>query len=74
MEHTENEPVVIVRYEALDDHGHSTLIVHGDPEVVAEVMVAVTLLLGAAADSVELSEPGELVAGSEDEDELGAAA
>lgn len=35
-----------------DDHGHATLLVHGEPEIIQEVATAVTLLLAAEADHV----------------------
>lgn len=54
----ENEAgVVVVRYEELDDHGHSTLVFHGEPEVVAEIMGMSLLILGAGADSVTVVDP-----------------
>lgn len=40
-----------------DDHGHATLLVHGEPEIIQEVAAAVTLLL--AADAEKIIIPGE---------------
>jgi hypothetical protein len=40
-----------------DDHGHATLVVHGEPEVVTELAKVVTLILAADADHVSILEP-----------------
>jgi hypothetical protein len=55
----EEKDVVLVRYEEEDDHGHSTLIFHGEPDVVAAIMASALLVLAAAAEDVERVELGE---------------
>ena len=52
MEENENG-VVLVRYEEEDDHGHSTLIFHGEPDVVAAIMASSLLVLAALSEDVD---------------------
>jgi hypothetical protein len=51
---------VVIKVE-LDDHGHATLLVHGEPEIIQEVATAVTLLLAADAEQIIIpdGDPGE---------------
>lgn len=57
---------VVIRVE-MDDHGHATLLVHGEPEIITELATAVTLLLAEDAESLQIIGPEELVS-EEDED------
>lgn len=43
-----------------DDHGHATLLVHGEPDIIALVATAVTLLLANEAEDISLIDPEEL--------------
>lgn len=52
LEENKNDDVVFVRYEEEDDHGHSTLIFHGEPEPVAAIMASALLILDALAVDV----------------------
>jgi hypothetical protein len=58
---------VIIRVEE-DDHGHATLLVHGEPEIIQEVALAVTLLLAADADQVFLPDAAEVDEQQDEED------
>jgi hypothetical protein len=51
----------------MDDHGHATLHVHGEPEIIQEVATAVTLLLAAEADHVIIPSLDE---GDEEDEDL----
>ena len=55
---------MVVKIEE-DDHGHATLLVHGEPEIIQEVAAAVVLLL--AADAEKIVMPGE---GNEEDEDL----
>lgn len=54
-----------------DDHGHATLLVHGEPEIVQLLAATVTMLLAADADAVLTPEEfEELTEGDESEEDL----
>ena len=46
---------VVIKLE-LDDHGHATLLVHGEPEIIQELATAVTLLLAADAEQIIIAD------------------
>jgi len=58
---------VVVKVE-LDDHGHATLIVHGEPEIIQSVAAAVTLILAVDAEEILTPEEFEERLNEEDED------
>ena len=41
-----------------DDHGHATLMVHGEPDIITLVATTVTLLLASEADHIVLPDEG----------------
>lgn len=51
-----------------DDHGHATLHVHGEPEIIYLVAQAVTMMLAAEADAVLTPEEFADLAGDDEED------
>jgi hypothetical protein len=55
----EEKDVVLVRYEEEDDHGHSTLVFHGEPEPIAAIMASALLILAALSD-VDVTDDEEL--------------
>lgn len=65
------EETVLVRYEENDDHGHSTLVLHGDPEVIEALMLLVTATLAVSADLIEgIPGPDDEIEGLGDEPSL----
>lgn len=42
---------VVIKVEE-DDHGHATLLVHGEPEIIMELATALTLILAADAEQI----------------------
>lgn len=62
------EAVVIKVVE--DDHGHATLMVHGEPDFIMELAQILTLILASEAEQVILPD-GELPLPGEDEEDLG---
>lgn len=53
-----------------DDHGHATLLVHGEPEIIQLLAATVTLLLAEEADAVMTPEEFAEEFGGEDEEDL----
>ncbi|MDE2103115.1 MAG: hypothetical protein KGL39_38070 [Patescibacteria group bacterium] len=51
------DDAVAVHFEELDDHGHSTLVVHGEPEIVSGLLALVVITLGVAAEDVLVADP-----------------
>jgi len=47
----DTEKVVLAVQE--DDHGHMTLIIHGEPEIISELAEAVVVLIATMADIVD---------------------
>ena len=49
-----------------DDHGHATLLVHGEPEIIKQLAAAVTLLLAADAEEIIIPDAESVEEAEED--------